>query len=65
MLVDVALLTDKGIAFVMIPQATLQRLQQAMEKDPDPSQYITITCEDDKVYEGRADMLLVRYRKER
>ena len=61
-LIDVALLTGKGIVFCMIPSNTLERFKQlAVESKPDEEAVAVIEVENRIVYEVTCENILVRY----
>ena len=65
-LIDVALLTDKGIVFCMIPSKTLDRFKQlAVESKPDEQAVAVIEVENRIVYEVTCENILVRYEPRR
>ena len=66
MLIDVALLTDKGIVFCYIPSNTLDRFRQlALETKSNEKAFAVIEVENSVVYEVRCENILVRYEQRR
>ena len=62
MLIDVALLTDKGIVFCRIPLETLERFRQmTLEAKPNEVIYAAIETTDDVTYEVRCQDVLVKF----
>ncbi len=59
MMVDVALLTERGIVFCFIPQGALQQLRERV-KNLKPNQTMMATIEmKEKSYEVKAENILV------
>ena len=62
MLIDVALLTDKGIVFCRIPLETLERFRQmTLEAKPNEVIFANIETTDDVTYEVRCQDVLVKF----
>ena len=65
-LIDVALLTDKGIVFCRISLETLERFRQlALEAKPNEVIFADIETTDDVTYEVRCQDVLVKFVAER
>ena len=64
MLVDCALLTDRGIAFVLIPEKTMRVFQQRVVKNPNAAFEVTVET-DSQTYKVDAKHILVKLGGER
>ena len=61
-MIDVALLTDKGIVFCRIPLETLERFRQlTLEANPNEVIFANIETTDDVTYEVRCQDVLVKF----
>ena len=62
MLIDVALLTDKGIVFCRLPLKTLEEFRElALEAKPNEVVYAELETVDGVTYEVRCQDVLVKF----